>query len=40
MKKITVRKSGPLRLTSTAASAYGLSAPSCGISVKVGSFGI
>ena len=30
MKKITVRKAGPLRLTSTAASAYGLSAPSCG----------
>jgi hypothetical protein len=30
MKKITVRKTGPLRLTSTAASLY---APSCGIAV-------
>jgi hypothetical protein len=30
MKKITVRKAGPLRLTSSAAAAYGLSAPGCG----------
>jgi hypothetical protein len=36
MKKITVRKAGPLRLTSTAASAYGLSAPSCGVKVRIG----
>lgn len=35
MKKITVRKAGPLRLTSVSASAYSLAAANCGGQVVV-----